>query len=110
MAEITVEVNIKDKEVLDKIASLLEQKMKQACVLVQDDAKKSCPVDTGRLQGSITYSVSSGESGAEGVIGTNVEYGPYVEAGTIYQRAQPFLRPAGEKNRDAIVKMFQDLV
>jgi hypothetical protein len=34
MEEITVEVNIKDKEVLDKIASLLEQKMKQACVLV----------------------------------------------------------------------------
>ena len=32
--------------------------------------------------------------GLEGIVGTNVNYGVYVEFGTRYQRAQPFLRPA----------------
>jgi HK97 gp10 family phage protein len=30
------------------------------------------------------------------VVGTNVEYAPYVELGTHRQKAQPYLRPAAE--------------
>jgi HK97 gp10 family phage protein len=32
------------------------------------------------------------------VIGTNVEYAPYVEPGTHKQKAQPYLRPAAENH------------
>lgn len=81
-------------------------------------AKKLCPVDTGALRNSISHTVDNGEPAA--YVGTNSEYGPYVELGTgIYaeggggrptpwvyqdakgdwhmthgQRAQPFLKPA----------------
>ncbi len=59
-------------------------------------AKKACPVDTGRLRNSITHLVSGREGGREVYIGTNVEYAPYVEEGTVHMAAQPFLKPAAE--------------
>ena len=40
-------------------------------------AKADCPVDTGRLRNSITHMVDEGEQAV--YIGTNVEYGKYVE-------------------------------
>lgn len=40
-------------------------------------AKADCPVDTGRLRNSITHMVDDGEQSV--YIGTNVEYGKYVE-------------------------------
>lgn len=81
-------------------------------------AKKLCPVDTGALRNSISHTVDDREPAA--YVGTNSEYGPYVELGTgIYaeggggrptpwvyqdakgnwhmthgQRAQPFLKTA----------------
>lgn len=55
-------------------------------------AKKKCPVDTGRLRNSITHVVRASEKAV--YIGTNVEYGPYVELGTRHMKAQPYLRPA----------------
>ena len=59
-------------------------------------AKSLCPVDTGRLRNSITHQVSAEELAA--VIGTNVEYGPYVELGTSAHKAQPFLTPAAQNH------------
>lgn len=107
MAEISeIEVKIKDKEVLAQIDSLIEQKLKEACVLVQDTAKQNCPVDTGRLQGSITYAVE----GKEGAVGSNVEYAPYVEGGTYKMAARHFLQSAGDSNRQRIINLFKGLV
>lgn len=40
-------------------------------------ARDNCPVDTGRLKGSITHEVAGGYNAV--VIGTNVEYAKYVE-------------------------------
>ena len=40
-------------------------------------AKADCPVDTGRLRNSISHMVDEGEQSV--YIGTNVEYGKYVE-------------------------------
>lgn len=60
-------------------------------------AKQLCPVDTGRLRNSITHQA---ENENTEVIGTNVEYAPYVELGTYRQAAKPFLRPAAEGHGD----------
>lgn len=46
----------------------------------EEYAKNLCPVGTGNLRNSITYLVVVGE--LKVYIGTNVEYGPYVELGT----------------------------
>ena len=57
-------------------------------------AKELCPVDTGRLRNSITYEARPSEHAV--YIGTNVEYGKYVELGTSNPKreAKPFLTPA----------------
>ena len=46
----------------------------------ETEAKKECPVDTGRLKGSITHVRSTAEKNTM-IVGTNVEYAPYVELG-----------------------------
>ena len=54
----------------------------KAGAFLEGEAKKLCVVDTGRLRSSITHSVDANENGISIVIGTNVEYAPYVEFGT----------------------------
>ena len=56
---------------------------------------KSGYVRTGRLRNGITYAVDTAEPAV--YIGTNVEYGPFVELGTSKMQARPFLKPAVEK-------------
>ena len=56
-------------------------------------AKRLCPVDTGNLRNSITH--QQYDENTE-VIGTNVEYAPYVELGTHKMAPRPYLRPAAE--------------
>ena len=63
----------------------------------ESHAKAACPVRTGNLRNSITHQQ---ESENVEVIGTPVEYGPYVELGTSRMKAQPFLRPAAENHTD----------
>ena len=67
-------------------------------------AKEICPVDTGRLRNSIAH--AQVDSHTESV-GSNVEYAPYVELGTRYQRAQPYLRPAVEDHRVEYEKIIK---
>jgi HK97 gp10 family phage protein len=56
--------------------------MRDATLIVERDAKKNVPVDTGRLRASITPEVQWQSKTLRGVVGTNVFYGPYVETGT----------------------------
>lgn len=53
-------------------------------------------VDTGRLRGSITHAVDDDSA----IVGTNVEYGVYVEMGTYKMASRPFLRNAIENYTD----------
>lgn len=65
-----------------------------AALKVVNRAKVLCPVDTGRLRDSITWELGTVGGLPAARIGTNVEYASYVETGTRYMAAQPFLRPA----------------
>lgn len=61
---------------------------------VERTAKRLCPVDTGRLRSSITHAVESDAQGLVGVVGTDVDYAPYVFLGTTKAPAQPALQAA----------------
>lgn len=101
----SVEIKGLDKLVvkLDKIANLdISNALEKACLVVENAAKEKCPVDTGRLRNSISHEVENDE----GIIGTNVEYAPYVEFGTYKMKAQPFLQPALNENKDKINKIL----
>lgn len=57
-----------------------------------EQAKRNAPVRTGDLEGSITQSVSG--DGLETKTAPHVDYAAYVELGTRFMEAQPYLEPA----------------
>lgn len=68
-------------------------------VNVQSRAKRLCPVDTGRLRASIvtTKPTHTTRDDLTVRIGSKVKYARFVELGTRYMRARPYLRPALEQ-------------
>ena len=54
-------------------------------------SKARCPVDTGRLRGSINWRIVLEGGVLTAIIGTNVEYAIYVHEGTRYMAGRPFL-------------------
>lgn len=54
----------------------------KACLLVENEAKKNCPVDQGPLRASITSDVKLTHEAVSGMIGSNNSYAPYVHNGT----------------------------
>lgn len=69
-------------------------------LVVEGDAKRRAPVDTGNLRNSIR---AEQVSDTEATVGTPVDYAIYPEFGTSRQAAQPYLRPALEQNRQTII-------
>lgn len=59
--------------------------LKEACILVQDDARIRCPKsspDEGFRDGSLAASIDHEVEGDVGVVGTNKFYAPFVHQGT----------------------------
>lgn len=92
MITVTV-VNLEDNIDLVKAASdeAIAKALEMCGMQAENYASLLCPVDTGRLRGSLTHAP---EDKYTEVIGTNVEYAAFVELGTSRQRAQPYLKPA----------------
>ena len=91
------------KQMPGLITEELGNAVRDLVLLVEAEAKKLCPVDTGKLRASITPVI---ESWAAGYIGTNTEYAPYVEFGTRKMTAQPFLEPAFLEGKKQASKVF----
>ena len=91
---------------LDKVNKMF---LPAAGAMVQGEAKRNLrandSVRTGRLRGSIASIVKSDNV----VVGTNVEYAPYVEYGTVRSRAKPYLRPALDVHKKNLVRMWKDI-
>lgn len=75
--------------------------MYKATNLVLRDSKKFAPVDTGRLRTSITSEVRSVNfpRRVEGVVGSNVEYAPYIHDGTDHNKMPPIAALQGWARR-----------
>ena len=88
-------INVRLIDNSDTALSELEEKIEvglEACgMMMETFAKGKCPVDTGRLRNSITHASNEPKSMS---VGTNVEYGPYVEMGTSKMGARPFIEPS----------------
>lgn len=78
--------------------------MQKACVIVQDEGKVLCPVDTGRLRASIDHEVTEESGKVVGYVGSNIEYAPYVEA------KKGFLEQAVNASRSDILDCFKGLI
>lgn len=79
----------------------LGKMLKRLGLTVQRAAKRNAPVDTGRLRSSITEELTRDGDELVETIGTDVEYGLYVEVGTHHAPAHPYLRPALDSARNS---------
>ena len=59
---------------------------------LQEAAQRKAPVDTGTLKRSIGLEIRDGGLTAE--VEPTAEYAAYVEYGTRYMNAQPYMRPS----------------
>lgn len=125
-------------EVLEALKGATEKALTEVGIKAEKYAKALCPVGTpestgkkgyrgGTLRNSITFSVDEDEL----IIGSNVEYAPYVELGTGpyfntppewlqyvtekgsgeghgYVRPRPYLRPAIEDHLDEYKRIIQN--
>ena len=75
-----ITIHDNSKEVLAAMQEAAVRALEKCGLTAEGYAKRLCAVDTGNLRNSITHSVDDAEPAA--YIGTNVEYGVYVELGT----------------------------
>ena len=91
---IDVKVEDNSKEVLEELASKMPVILEMLGQAGENNAKFEITalgaVDTGNLRNSISHA----DDGTYAYIGTNVEYAPYVELGTVRMPERPFLRNA----------------
>lgn len=109
--------------------------MDKACLIIESDAKASCPVDQGVLRASMFSRVNVTATEITGTVANSSEYAPYVHQGTgIYavdgngrktpwvyvaragkykgghitqgQRPQPFLQDARDKNKTKVARIL----
>ena len=93
-------------EGLDK----LQKHLKKQCTLddvrnvvkmngaeLQNKAMRMAPVDTGTLKRSIGLEIT--EAGMTAEVEATAEYAPYVEYGTRFMKAQPYIRPSLEEQK-----------
>ena len=74
---------------------------------MQKKAQRNAPVDTGTLKRSIGIDISDG--GMTATVEPTAEYAPYVELGTRFMEAQPYLKPAFEEQKKQFEKdLLQD--
>ena len=128
----SVKIQDNSKEISAEIKAALLRGLEKCGLVAEGYAKKLCPVDTGNLRNSITHVVDEQEPAA--IIGTDSEYGAYVELGTgiyaeggggrptpwVYQdakgnwnytrgnKAQPFLKPAAADHAIQYRKILED--
>lgn len=95
IAETNITLN-NSSTVLGELPKAIRRGLLRIGAAAEGYAKDLCPVDTGRLRASITHKADE----TTAYIGTNVEYGKYVELGTKRHRAQPFLQPAAQDHTD----------
>ena len=96
---------IHDLDTLSKeIRSAIADALEKSAIRVKAQAKMLAPVDTGNLRNSIDYSMDSFRTAH---VGSNVEYSAHQEYGTRFTKAQPYLHPALDENKDYIRTTFE---
>lgn len=118
-------MNVVVESHIGEFKEALETQIEQALIAIgltaETYAKDGCPVDTGRLRNSITHENDSRSV----VIGTNVEYGKWVELGhhqqpgryvpklgkrlvKDYVPGKPFLGPAADGHSEEYRQIVED--
>ena len=102
---------------IEKIQKKLRQNVQMADVKkvvrhngaeMQAKAQQNAPVDTGTLKRSIGIEITDGGMTAE--VEPTADDAPYVELGTRFMEAQPYLGPAFNEQKEKFKKDMKKLV
>lgn len=92
------------KEVLSAMEKAIERGLEAIGLTAEGYAKKETPVVTGRLRNSISHEVEN-----ESVyIGTNVEYAPNVELGSLGREGKHMLQKAATEHTAEYKRLLED--
>ena len=75
---------------------------------MQTKAQQNAPVDTGTLKRSIGLEIT--DSGMTAEVEPTADYAPYVELGTRFMDAQPYLKPAFDDQKEKFKRDMKKLV
>ena len=75
---------------------------------LQKNAKRNAPIDTGTLKRSIGLEIENAGLSAE--VEPKEDYSAYVELGTRFMQAQPYLMPAFNEQKEEFKKDMKNLV
>jgi HK97 gp10 family phage protein len=96
------------KAVLDGCMTVEREAKEEFRGTDEDSYTGSFPrVQTGRLRASITHRMNYDEEQVVGEVGTNVEYGIYLEYGTSRMYPHPFMGPAYDKHEKEIAEKIE---
>jgi len=97
------------KRVIDKLKIKLANNIDEVGLFVENEAKKNLTADglvkSGKLKESITHITDKKELSTR--IGTDVEYAPFLELGTIDIKPHAFLRNAVNLNKVKIKRIIE---
>lgn len=99
---------LKENVTLDDVKKVVRHHGSELQQRMQDHADFSRGYQTGDTKRSIGLEIADGGMAAE--VGPETDHSPYVEYGTRYMEAQPFVRPAFEEQKGLFKKDMQKLV
>lgn len=100
-----MEMKSNREAVIKAIEADIVEKLHLCAVPLIRTIKSDTPVDTGRLQRSVSAEVDSSESKL--TVGSPVHYAGYVEGGTSKMSANPYLRRGLMKSLSSIKRIFR---
>ena len=109
----SVDLKWYDKELIKKVNTIADSVAKKGADLVLKDAKRFVPIKSGTLKSEIELKRGKFKDGdyfvqAQGPGNYKKFYATFVELGTHNTKKKPFLRPALNRNKSRIQRMFKD--
>jgi len=101
------------KTVIKKIEKIQDLGLEKIGILVKEKAVSLVPVLSGDLRNSIDYYINkeTGEVDVGVLKGSKgADYAIFVERGTKYQKAQPYMRPACVNSEEDTQKIIKELI
>ena len=106
MADIDIKVTDNTGRVREELKKRKAAALEAIGITAEGYAKKETPVDTGRLRNSMSHTVV----GDDVYIGTNVEYGPYIEMGTVNYTGKHMIKRAASEHGDVYKAIIQRIM
>lgn len=90
------------------ISKLVAPVVRQNGAELQQKAQRYAPVDTGNLRRSIQLSIK--DNGMTAEVAATADYSAYVEFGTRFMDAQPYMKPAFNEQKDIFINDLNKVI